>query len=69
MKNRIVKLRQLAATWQCVISQRIDIFWEKEDALYIENKVAYEHRSFVFFFSISVVFTIVIFLSVYFAGT
>lgn len=68
MKNRIVKLLQLAAAWQSVISQRIDLFWEKEDELYRKNKIAYAHRGFLFFSSISVIFTVVIMLCVYFVG-
>lgn len=67
MKNRIVKLCQLAATWQSVISQRIDLFWEKEDELYRKNKIAYAHRGFLFFSSIAVAFTIVLLISVYLA--
>lgn len=66
MKNRIVKLCQLAAAWQSVISQRIDLFWEKEDELYRKNKIAYAHRGFLFFFSISVIFTVVLLIAVYF---
>lgn len=66
MKNRIVKLCQIAAAWQSVISQRIDLFWEKEDELYRKNKIAYAHRGFLFFSSISVIFTLVLLIAVYF---